>query len=252
MYGKYEVYLGAGVNPPHAPAYAHEWYCPEVRRIEVIAEVDAEVLKKILSYTPFDYVNNRAKFSVNYAKGHTLTTPKGYYEGKVQVAVRYKDYLSSHAIYMYSYDATAIMGGREVWGYPKKDADINLWEEGDHKWGKVVREDVTLFELDFAADPNATEVPLVEGEELYGELQVRRLPLVDRAGEAYGDITLRAGNRKVKEKLLGHATMNLGELKWDPIYKLKPKVLGSIFIAADFGGHFHEETRKILDFWTNI
>jgi len=251
MYGDYKVYLGAGVNPPHAPAYPLEWYCPEVRKVEVIAEVDAEVLKKILSYTPFDYVNNRAKFSLNYEKGHTLTTPEGYYEANIMVAVRYKEYLSTHTIYIYADDATAIIGGREVWGYPKKDADIHLWEEGDHKWGKVVREGVTLFEVDFTADHDAAEAELVEGKEPYGTLHVRRVPLIDRPGEAYGDVVLRAGNSEIKEKLLGHATMNLEELKWDPIYELKPEVIGASFTAMDFGGHFKDETRKILDSWTN-
>jgi len=251
MYGDYEAYLGAGVNPPHAPAFPLEWYCPEVRKVEVIAEVDGAVLKKILSYTPFEYVNNRAKFSLNYEKGHTLTTPQGYYEANVMVAVRYKEYLSTHTIYIYCDDATAIMGGREVWGYPKKDADINLREEGGHKWGKVIREGVTLFEVDFQANPNAPEVPLVEGATPYGTLHVRRVPLVDRPGEAYGDITYRAGNREVKEKSLGYASLRFEELKWDPIYELKPKVLGSAFVVADFGGHFKDETRKILDSWTN-
>jgi acetoacetate decarboxylase len=251
MYGDYQVYLGAGVNPPHAPAYPLEWYCPEVRKVEVTAEVDADVLKKIISYTPFEYVNNRAKFSLNFEKGHTLTTPEGYYEANVMVAVRYKEYLSYHAIYIYCDDVTAITGGREVWGYPKKDADIHLWEEGDHKWGKVVREGVTLFEMDFTADPDAPEVPLVDGENLYGQLHVRRLPLVDRPGEAYGDITFRAGTSILKEKLLGHATLNLDKLKWDPLYELNPKILSASFSAIDFGGHFKDETRKILDSWTN-
>jgi acetoacetate decarboxylase len=251
MYGDYQTYPGAGVNPPHAPAFPLEWYCPEVRSLQVVAEVDSHVVKKILSYTPFDYVSNRAKFSINYEKGHTLTTPEGYYEANVMVAARYKNYLSYHTIYIYCTDATAILGGREVWGYPKKDADVHLWEDGDHKWGKVVREGVTLFEMDFRADPGAPEAPLAEGKELYGQLNVRRLPLVDRPGEAYGDITFRAGKSTLKEKLLGHATLNLGELKWDPIYELKPKVLGATFMAFDFGGHFRDETRKILDSWTN-
>jgi acetoacetate decarboxylase len=251
MYGDYKVYLGAGVNPPHAPAYPLEWYCPEVRKIEVIAEADEKELKRILSYTPFEYVNNRVKFSINFEKGHTLTTPEGYYEANVMIPVRYKEYLAAHTIYIYCTDVTAITGGREVWGYPKKDADINLDEDDGHKWGKVVREGVTLFEMDFNADPDAPEIPLVEGEEPYGTLHIRRVPLLDRPGEAYGDIAFRAGKSKLKEKLPGHGTLKLEKLKWDPIYELRPKVLGASFTAADFGGHFKDETRKILDSWTN-
>lgn len=251
MYGDYEVYLGAGVNPPHAPAIPLEWYCPEVRQIEVMTEVNEEVLKKILSYTPFDYVNNRARFSCSYLKGHTLTTPEGYHEAAVMVPVRYKDYLSYHTIYIYCTDTTAILGGREVFGLPKKDADISLLEEGDRKRGRVVREGITLFEVDFTADPGAPEVPVVEEEQLKGVLHVRRLPLIDRPGEAYGDITFRHENKKVQKKLLGHATLNLEELKWDPIYELEPKVLGSVFNVFTFGGHFENETRRILDSWTN-
>lgn len=249
MYGPYQVYLGGGVNPPYAPAIPLEWYCPENRLLSVVAEVDEKALRQVLSYTPFEYVNNRARFNLTYLKGHTLTTPNGYYEAQVSVAVRYKNYLSTHFIYMYCDNATAILAGREVFGMPKKDGDILMWEEGDHKWGRVIREDVKLFEIDFTADRKAPNVPLVEGA--VGSLHVRRLPLIDRPGEAYGDIIYREVKEKVQENVSGFAKLTLGELKWDPIYQLKPKVLGAAFSVSSFGGHFHEEIRKILDSWTS-
>lgn len=247
MYGPYQVYLGGGVNPPHAPVIPREWFCPEYRYLGVVAEVDEKAMREILSYTPFKYVNNRARFIITYLKGHTLTTPNGYFEAGISVAVRYKDYLSSHFIYMYCDNATAILAGREVFGMPKKDALIHLWEESDHKWGRVVREDVRLFEIDFTADRKAPDVQLVEGEKVVGSLHVRRLPLIDRPGDAYWDIPYRDIKENVKERVSGHAKLSVGELKWDPIYDLKPKALGGFFGVSSFGGYLYEETRKILD-----
>ena len=49
----------------------------------------------------------------------------------------------------------------------------------------------------------------------------------------------------------GYGKLILGELKWDPIYQLKPKVLGAAFSVSSFGGYFHEETCEILDSGTN-
>jgi acetoacetate decarboxylase len=249
MHGPYQVYYGGGINPPHAPAIPLEWYCPEHRNVAVTAEVDEATLREILSYTPFEYVTNRARFAVSYLKGHTLTTPKGYFESAITVPVRYRDLLATHIIYMYCDNATAILAGRDVFGMPKKDADIALNEDGGHKWGRTVREGVTLFEVDFNVDPTAPDVPLVDGQEVSGSVHVRRVPLIDRPGDAYRDVTYRDTKSKEIEKVIGRATLKVGESNWDPIYKLNPQVLGAVFSVGSFGGYFRDETRKILDRW---
>lgn len=251
MYGPYQVYLGGGVNPPHAPAIPLEWFCEQNRHVIIITEVDEKVLREILSYTPFEFVNNRARFVLSHHKGHTLTTPEGYRESGILIAVRYRDIVAQHYIYMHCDDATAILAGREIFGMPKKDAHISFYEDGDHKWGQVVRDGVTLFEVDFKADRVAPDVPLVEGQAVTGFLHVRRLPLVDRPGDAYCDVVFRDNKVKILETVPGCVTLRVGGSKWDPIDRLKPRVLGAAFRVTSFGGDFKQETRKILDSWTN-
>lgn len=251
MHGPYTVYRGGGVNPPHAPAIPLEWYCPEHRQISVTAEVDEAALREILSYTPFEYVTNRARFAISHLKGHTLTTPAGYYESAITMAVRYKDLLSTHIIYMYCDNATAILAGRDVFGMPKKDADVMLYEDGGHKWGYTKRDGVSLFEIDFRADPTAPDLDLVDGETPQGGIHVRRVPLIDRPGDAYGDVTYRDTKGVAIETVNGRAHLTVGESKWDPIHQLHPRVLGASFNVGSFGGHFADETRKILDRWVN-
>jgi acetoacetate decarboxylase len=250
MYGPYQVYLGGGVNPPHAPAIPLEWHCEQNRHVSIIAEVDEQALREILSYTPFEYVNNRARFALSHHKGHTLTTPEGYRESGIGVAVRYRDIVAQHYIYMHCDDTTAILAGRDVFGMPKKDAHIGFREEGDRKWGNVACDGVTLLEVDFRADESAPDVPLVEGQAVTGFIHVRRLPFVDRPGDAYADIVYRDNKVKVLERVPGRVSLKVGGSKWDPIDRLKPRVLGAVFTVTSFGGYFAQENRKILHSWT--
>jgi acetoacetate decarboxylase len=251
MYGPYPVYLGGGVNPPHAPAFPLEWFCEQNRHVIVTTEVDEKELRKILSYTPFEYVNNRARFVLSHHKGHTLTTPEGYRESGIGIAVRYRDIVAQHYIYMHCDDTTAILAGRDVFGMPKKDAHISFYEDREHKWGQVVRDGATLIEVDFEGDRAAPDVQLADGQPVTGFLHVRRLPHVDHAGDAYGDIVFRDNKVNVLESMPGRVKFRVGGSKWDPIDRLKPKVLGAAFRVTSFGGTFKQETRKILDSWTS-
>lgn len=249
MFGRFPLPFGGGVNPPHAPSYPLNWEAEQVR-LDIHVEVDTDYVQEILSHTPFKAVGNRAIFRYLDARGHTLAShTNGFNETVVVLPIRYKDMLSTTYIYHYTSDEIANIAGRELLGYSKKDADTELHlTEGDHKWGRTMRRDELLTEFDFQVDDSVAPVKVVkDGPQPDGAIHMRRLPYPDRPDTAYADIIFRRYRFTLKQELQGRATLKLYESEWDPIARLKPKVIGATFAVGDFGGGADSEERRLLE-----
>lgn len=249
MFGNYEMHPGGGVNPPYSPAYPVEWDA-RIRTLEVVAEVDEAVLDEILGSTPFQPVNNRVGFRFMLSPWHTLALyTDGLFDLMVTVPVRYEGLYTQTHIYMYCTDAMGIVAGRELFGYTKKECTYLFRETTQgHVDGWVSRRGVRLADFSFRADPNAPLVRLVDAEtQPHGEIHVRRLPHPAKPEPAYADVVYRDMPINYSEPVPGHVQMTLHESEYDPLYALKPRIIGAHFMYTDvFGGGFAVEDRRIV------
>ena len=83
-----------------------------------------------------------------------------YNEGALFVRARFKNELGSYCLAMPVDDDMAMVGGREIHGFPKKIADeITLEHEGERVIGRVVRKGDEIMHL----EADATEPTTMEG-----------------------------------------------------------------------------------------
>lgn len=249
MFGNYKMHPNSGVNPPYAPAYPLEWECP-LRTLEVITQVDKSKLEALLADTPFELVNDRVAFQFMLSPGHTLALHAGQmFDLMVTVAVRYKDLLTQTHIFMYCSDPMGIAAGREIFGYPKKDATYRFDETADGKIdGWVKRRGTPLAEFHFVPDARQPLVRLVDdAEQPGGEIHVRRVPHPERPEPIYTDIVYRRTPLSYSAPLAGRVEMTLHASEFDPIAALEPKILSAYFMASEvYGGGFAVEDRRLF------
>lgn len=241
---------GTGVIPEHAPPYSHGWSCPEAHAVNVTVSGSETALKKILSFTPFEYVTNRFQIWIGDLKRHTVAeSSEGYKESGVVVPVRYQGITAGYTIYMYSSDFAAILAGREVFGLPKKYADIKFIETEIGAVAVVMRRGIELIKIGFSfVSSEKQPEELTEVEKLNrGSLMMKAVPKADEEGAAFRQIIFRDVARKVHDRRPGKAVVTLGELPGDPIYALGvEKIIGATYTVSSFGGGGKSETIKVL------
>jgi acetoacetate decarboxylase len=159
--------------------------------------------------------------------------PRNYSEGGVVVSASYGDLVGGHVLYEYVSTDEAMASGREIWGYPKKLAEVSFQEKNaGYIAASVNRLGRTLIDARFSPADVNFEKPV-----LHPRIQVKRIPRAD--GEGYDvDKIIRNDlrNPKLLQLVRGTATLSLGGSPiMDPLFELDVKqVIGAEFIIAEF------------------
>src|SRR5579859_7991210 len=124
-------YLGypSGDQPYHAPG---------LRSLTVFCRGDRDNLTELLRPTPFELDGD--VFGVQIADFRSADVGGGFWDSGVVVPVRYGDHRGVTYLFEWEDQPWSIAFGREVWGYPKKHATIDLVDDGDGVRGEVGRE----------------------------------------------------------------------------------------------------------------
>jgi len=155
MYPEFKVENGYS-SPIQAPlvngSCLPPFECMDNKNLCAYFTVDPEVIKKYLVPTPFEYYSNVIYAYVSDWNNATCGdgTYHGFYDSGIGIPVIYRGRKGIHILYEFEDRDYAICSGRELWGYPKKYADIQLEEKDNiikasvHKNGK----DIIRLELD--------------------------------------------------------------------------------------------------------
>jgi len=152
----YEVEDGNNV-PVHSPLIPTPfvpYQCSNNRAVAVYSKVDPEVIKKYLEKTPFEYVDNTVMF---YIQDFTNTDRCSFWDCGVVVSAKYKDIYGGYFIYEYENEDYAIAAGRELWGYPKKYAEINLVEHTDKIVATAVKNGIEIIRMELDKNTLCTD-----------------------------------------------------------------------------------------------
>jgi acetoacetate decarboxylase len=169
--------------------------------------------------------------------------PRNYLEGGVVVPVRYGDLSGGHVLYEYVSTDDAMAGGREIWGYPKKLADVTFDEDGSGSIAATVsRLGRVLIDARFSPGDVTFDKPV-----LHPRIQVKRIPRADGNGfDVDQVIRNELRDPQVHHHVKGRASVSLGgSAIMDPVHELAvTSVLGAEFVVADFvldWGAVHED-----------
>lgn len=223
--------------PHRSPLYkALPRYYADFEKISVICRAEPSALKRLLP-PPMEYVSDLIEvfvyrcpkvLDVSYAE----SPARSYIESGIAVQARVDGVLGGHVAYEYVTTDDAMAPGREIWGYPKKLADVT-WVERDGKiLSQTTRQGQLLIDLTFEPGSDFIERPILQPR-----LQVKKIPSADGQGYDVHQVVLnRLNHWIVHDTTAGTATVNLGGTEsMDPLFDLGPlEILGAEKIIAEF------------------
>ncbi|MBB3066151.1 acetoacetate decarboxylase family protein [Limibacillus halophilus] len=215
-------------STPHiAPLYAElPYHYRNVRKISVFCQCDPAALTRFLP-DEFELVGDTCEVFVMDAPD---AGPLGSYtEAGLVIPARYDSIVGAHVALEYVSSDDSLAAGREIWGYPKKIAEVTLGRDGTT--GKVVRRGATLIDVTFTPSDVAFEKPV-----MHPRLQIKTFAAADGSGfDYYQVIRNDLGDIKLKETIPGSATLTLGGNDDDPLPKIGVKaIVGAEITVVDF------------------
>lgn len=123
-------------NPIISPLYPPPplyWIDTKVQLI--VYETDISNVEKVLPY-PLEPNGNKV---VTWISDEPFTNQGSGQEAAIYVQARYKDYVGVYEPFLYVSSEVPLTGGREIWGYCKKLANISLHFEKEVVRGEVER-----------------------------------------------------------------------------------------------------------------
>lgn len=219
--------------PLHSPLIPNPFVpysCKDYVSIFAIVEVNEKELRRILSFTPFEYITNKIIISVS---DFSNTDKVSYMDCAFVVPIKYEDKLGGYYFYEYENDDRAIAAGRDLWGYPKKYADIELVEENGQYLGTAKRNGETFLtlQLDGTKQIDAIEEPIVTP---HFNIRTTMTP----TGDIFMEELIERDTSPdfvLDEKGFHPTSIFYKESEVDPIHLLSPvNVLGGGVIKGDF------------------
>ncbi|MBT6117513.1 MAG: acetoacetate decarboxylase family protein, partial [Rhodospirillaceae bacterium] len=216
--------------PDRAPLYAAPpFHYRGVRVVYAWAKARPEGIRRALP-PAFEPVGDMIQFFV-------MHTPDAgalgsYDEGGVVIPCRHGGLIGAHVAYEYVTSDDSLCVGREIWGYPKKLAEVGFSEEKGRICGTVSRRGQVLIDIGFEA--GGAEV--ADKPAMQPRLQVKRIPRADGKGFDMDQIVRNdLKGAEFAETRYGACTVALGRNEDDPLDELGPiEVLGGEFAIANF------------------
>lgn len=218
------------ILPDYAPLYPQvPYHYKNYHKISVYCRGHREVMERFLP-SNFEFVSD--VFEIFVLKNEEIDGLEPYSEGGIVIPCKYKDKVGAYMAYEYVDTDDALCAGREIWGYPKKLAEVIYEENGEEIHGKIIRKGKTIIDITLKLD-NQLEV---NPPKLFPRLQVKRMPRADRYGTDMDQVILNEFvDSVIHTRQTGNATVNWEHSGFDPLAELGPvEVLGGVFVIGDF------------------
>ncbi|MDI2126354.1 acetoacetate decarboxylase family protein [Yinghuangia seranimata] len=199
---------------------------PEIWSTGVVAlwETDPEVIAAVLPppLVPADRPLVRANISGCDINGYPLGA------GAVAVRCKHGDVEGDYTLTMPMTTERSVIGGREVFGEPKKLADVTVERDGDEVVAKVTRLGVTYLEIRGTV---AEELPLPEPRQTLS-FYYKFLPAIDGDGFDADPLLVHVTrNEKTRSAHRVEGEVVLRDSDFDPVADLPVRKLVSITLS---------------------
>ncbi|MBW3096219.1 acetoacetate decarboxylase family protein [Pseudohoeflea coraliihabitans] len=246
---RFDMFLGTAAYPDPLNPYSSNDY----RGITALCRTDADVVKKIIATTPFEYVDNL--FQITFGDSSNSVFPHshrvdiaGYMHFRFTIPVRYKDIVGGYTFTWFEDHFAAVLAGREVWGYPKKLMSATYEETDDAAVATCTVGDDQLIRMAF--DFNSEPVDDLPAIKLNPHLMIHTVSNPEGPGIIQKRILTRdpSPDNKPKHARTGKVRVALRGNRANPLDALLPmEVLGGVYSQ---GMHVSSEENgwaKIID-----
>jgi acetoacetate decarboxylase len=145
--------------PSASPLYPEPPYYYKGNRVMAITfRTTAEILRELV---PMPLLPNPDNLAFIYIGEFNVVSPvqANYREVGIGIPAIFKEILGSYFAYLYLDPPLAIVPGREIWGWPKKDAEIAFNTKKGTYQATVRRESVTLVNASVNAVEQIKPIP---------------------------------------------------------------------------------------------
>ncbi|WP_272011029.1 acetoacetate decarboxylase family protein [Roseovarius sp. ZX-A-9] len=216
-------------TPHAAPLYAAlPYHYRNVTKISAYCRCDPKGLRQFLP-PDFEVVGDVCELFIMEAPD---AGPLGSYnEAGLVIPARYGDLIGAHVALEYVETDDSMAAGREIWGYPKKLADVPMTVTGNAVSAQVIRRGVQLMGMDFTPGGNAIEKPVMQPR-----LQVRSFPAADGPlPDCYQIISNQVTGFVLHDSIFGTVDLKVVSGPQDPLEDLGViEVLGAELSRYDF------------------
>jgi acetoacetate decarboxylase len=204
-------YSMPGVAPLYdAPPYIYQ----RNRSINILFKTTPETLHALV---PAPLVPNPDSVLFIYFAQLNVVAPTRlrYLEMGIGVPASFSDTAGQYAVYLYLDKAGAIVPGREIYGWPKKDAEISFTEDKEGITAQVVREGVVLADAGLHL---LEKVDPIHQRSSAPWFNLKLIPSVKvNAPPDVMQLTSTLIDTEMKELYTGSATLKLGFSVSDPL-----------------------------------
>lgn len=233
MLGVIEMKEQSTSMPIHAPAFPDPFVpyeCPDYVSLYAVVEMDEAEVRRILSYTDFEYVSNQAVISItDFSNCNKIP----YMDSAIVIPIKYGNKYGGYYIYEYENNDAAIAAGRELWGYPKKYADISLIEKDGIYSGEVKKDGKVFLEI---KSTHSNDIAEMEEPQVTPHLNIRTI-LHPGGDDPIRQIIERdtSPDFVLKEKFNVNVELKMTSTQFEPLDQLKPlKILCGGVVKGDF------------------
>jgi acetoacetate decarboxylase len=221
------------------------YQCPDNKTLTVYAKIDPDVIKKYLEPTPFEYVDNA--FMV-YISDFTNADIGPFWDCGVVIPAKYKNVTGGHFLFEYENQDYSIVAGRELWGYPKKYAEVNMVETMDRLIATAVKNgrEIIRLELDLKNKCDA-QVP---DTKFVPHLMLHTIPNADGPGIFSQRVLSRDTSPDFKTRVFRtcNAKMTLRHGGEDPLDEFSPaKIICGTYTTGEYFATKENGWAKVLD-----
>lgn len=217
------------VQAPLIPDPFVPYDCPDNATLSVLCRGDRALLERYLAPVPYAPLDDRF---VVYASDFSNCGKCQFMDAGIIIPVIFEGRPGATYLFEYEDNDSAIAAGRDLWGYPKKYADITLDRNGDRATARVTRKgtDILTIEADFGTETAFDMPKLAPHFNMHvqpgpdGKVLSRRIIERDTSPDF-----------QLKSSAKGRATVTLASLEHDPLGEFTPlEILGAQLTVGDF------------------
>ena len=157
----------------------------------------------------------------------------GYHASALFIRARFKDIEGAFCCHCYMDNDAAVAAGREIWGFPKKLARVQLSESGEIMRGVVERGNIRImsFSMNLLKEAEAEELP-----PLGNLFNLKRIPSPEKGAplEVHELTLIQYKNFTTHLIVGGEGTVEFEKSPSDPLYIFEPlEMMGAFYVKQD-------------------